>query len=151
MDPETEHLEDDALRRALALDPDELAFLHAAALPARLSALIAASPSPRAQVLGLLWVVLPAAIAYAAWLVVAPLFAGGLELVAQAGGSALLASLIADALWGAFDSLASVVELVSVVPGFDAPLVTLSLVAAALYACAVLSPTRDVRPRASAV
>ena len=143
--------EESALRRALSLDADELAFLRSAALPARLAALVQAQPDPRAQLMGLLWVVLPAALGYAAWLVVAPLFSNGLSLVAQAGGSALLATLIADTLWGGLDTFASVIEAASAVPGFNAPLLTLSLAAVALYACAVLTPARSVRRSASAV
>jgi hypothetical protein len=59
--------------------------------------------------------------------------------------------LIANVAWGAVDSLAGIVETASAVPGFNAPLVTLSLVAAALYAVAVLTPSQRVRPDASAV
>jgi hypothetical protein len=112
---------------------------------------VEAQPNPRAQLLGLLWVVLPAAIAYVAWLAVAPLFSGGLSLLVQTGGSALLVSFVADALWGGLDTFASVIEAASAVPGFNAPLITLSLVAAALYAYAVLTPPRGVRASASAV
>ena len=149
MSTETEQTE--ALRRALSLDADELAFLHSAALPLRLAALVQAQRSPRAQVAGLLWVLLPAAIAYAGWLAAAPLINAGLGAAAQAGGSALLAALIADALWGTLDSLAALIEVASAVPGFNAPLITLSIVAAALYACAVVPPARGVRRGVPAV
>ena len=151
METESDPRESASLRRAFALDADELAFLRSAALPTRFAALVRAEPSPRAQLIGLLWIVLPAAIGYAAWLTVAPLFEGALALVAQTGGSALLASLVANALWGTLDTLAAAIEVASVVPGFNAPLITLSLVAAALYGIAVLTPTRSVRSGASAV
>ena len=151
MDTDAERAESTALRRALSLDADELAFLRSAALPLRLAALVQAQRSPRAQLAGLLWVVLPAAIAYAGWLAAEPLISAGLEAIAQAGGSALLAALFADALWGALDSLAALIEVASAVPGFNAPLVTLSIVAAALYACAVVPTTRGVRRGAAAV
>lgn len=140
-----------ALRRALALDADEVSFLRSAALPDRLAQLVGQRADPRVQLAGLLWVVLPAAIAYAAWLVVAPLFSGGLSLVAQLGGSALVVSLVANAAWGTLEWLAALVEAASAVPGFNAPLVTLSLVAAALYGAAVLNPGQRVRPDAPAV
>ncbi len=140
-----------ALRGALALDADEMAFLRSAALPSSLAALVQQRADPRAQLIGLLWVFLPAAIAYAAWLSVAPLFSGGLALAAQTGGSALIASLIANIAWGALDSLAGIIEAVSAVPGFNAPLVTLSFVAVALYVAAVLTPGQHVRQDASAV
>ena len=140
-----------ALRRALALDADEVSFLRSAALPARLAKLVGQRTDPRAQVSSLLWVALPAAIVYAAWLIVAPLFSGGLSLVAQLGGSALVVSLIANAAWGALEWLAALVEAASAVPGFNAPLVTLSLAAAAIYGAAVFSPRQRVRPEASAV
>ena len=139
------------LRAALALDDSELSFLREAALPARLAALIQQQANPRAQLLGLLWLVVPAAIGYAAWLVVAPLFSGGVTLAAQTGGSTLLASLFFDVGWGTLDTLAGLIEAASAVPGFNAPLVTLSVVAAALYATAVLLPSRRVRQRTSAV
>src|SRR5688500_15711018 len=151
MDTRAERTLTSALRGALALDADELTFLRSAALPSRFAALVQQRADPRAQLIGLLWVILPAAIAYAAWLSVAPLLSGGRPLAAQAGGSALIASLIANVAWGALDSLAGIVEAASAVPGFNAPLVTLSLVAVALYAAAVLSPTQRVRRDASAV
>ena len=140
-----------ALRRALALDDDEVSFLRNAALPARLALLVGQPADPRAQLTGLLWVVLPAAIAYVAWLMVAPLLSDGLSLVAQLGGSALVVSLIMNAALGALDWLATLVEAASAVPGFNAPLVTLSLVAAALYGAAMISPSQRVRPDGSAV
>ena len=151
MEAETDPRESGALRRGLALDAEELAFLRSAALPARFAALVPVQPSPRAHLVGLLWIVLPTAIGYAAWLTVAPLFEGALGLVAQSGGSALLASLIAGTLWGALDTLAAAIEVASAVPGFNAPLITLSLMAAALYAFAVLTPARGVRHSASTV
>ena len=147
----TERTESAALRRALELDPDELAFLRSAALPLRFAALVQAQRRPRAQLVSLLWVVLPAAVGYAAWLAIAPLVNGALDVMAQAGSSALLATLIARTLWGTLDSIAAVVEVASAVPGFNAPLITLSLIAVALYACAVLFPTGGVRRSAAPV
>ena len=151
MEPTADRPLRSALHTALALDAGELAFLREAALPARLVALVQQQADPRAQLLGLLWLVVPAAIGYAAWLVVAPLFGGGLALLVQTGGSALLVSLLTNVAWGALDTLAGVVEAASAVPGFNAPLVTLSVVAAALYAVAVLTPAQGVRQHGSAV
>jgi hypothetical protein len=151
VEAEAEYREDAALRRSLALDADELAFLRSATLPARLAALVRAQPNPRAQLIALLWIAVPAAIGYAAWLTVAPLFGGAIELVTQTGGSALAASLVAGALWGTLDALASIIELLSAVPGFSTPLLTLSLIAVALYALALLTPPRPVRHGALAV
>jgi hypothetical protein len=151
METNAERTSASALRGALALDPDEVSFLRSAALPSRLAALVQQRADPRVQLMGLLWVVVPAAIAYAAWLTVAPLFTGGLTLAGQVGGSALIASLLANIAWSALGSLAGIVEAASAVPGFNAPLVTLSLAAVALYAAAVLTPRQRVRQDAAAV
>jgi hypothetical protein len=146
------------LRRALALDEEELAFLRAAALPQRLAAQILAAPQPRMSALDLLWIALPATVGYVAWLFAAPVLAAWLAVARQAGLSSLVATLLANAAWRTVDLFASMVEAASSLPGFDAPLVAISLLAAAAYVFTVLTnptnPTKGtplVRRRTAAV
>ena len=134
------------LRRALALDEDELAFLRAAALPQRLVALATARRSPLAVAAELLWIVVPVAAGYAAWLLAAPVLLDWFALARQAGLAALLASLITRALWGTIDLFASVVESASGLPGFDAPLVTIALLATVTYVIVASAPLVIRRP-----
>ncbi len=134
------------LRRAIALDEDELAFLRAAALPQRLVALAASRRSPLALAAELLWVVVPVAVGYAGWLLAAPVLLDWFALARQAGLAALLASIVTRALWGTMDLFASVVEGASALPGFDAPLATIALLAAATYVIVASAPLVIRRP-----
>ncbi|HEU5317807.1 MAG TPA: hypothetical protein VFX49_16975 [Chloroflexota bacterium] len=130
--------EEAQLRRALALDDDELAFLRAAALPERLAAQVAAAR--RGLALDVLWIVLPAALAYGGWLVTAPLLGPWLGLVGQAGLTNLLAAQAVGAAWALVDGFAGMVETASALPGFETPLALIAVLAALTYVVGLTAP-----------
>jgi hypothetical protein len=134
--------EEERLRQALALDEDELAFLRAAVLPARFAARIAAERRAvgRSFALDLLWIVAPVALGYVGWLAVAPLVGSWLALAGQVGMTSLLAAQVARGAWAALDGLASLIEAASAVPGFDAPLALISVLAALVYVVGLTVP-----------
>lgn len=138
------------LRTALSLDDDELTFLRAARLPAQLMARIMAESrvTPRARLIELLWIVVPAALGYAGWLFVAPTLGRVGALARQSGITAILAAQVIDVAWNALDLFASIVEAASAVPGFNAPLILVSLLAAAAYTLGLGLPSVRRRPAA---
>jgi hypothetical protein len=135
------------LRRALALDDDELAFLREANLPQRLVALAAHAQRSRAALaLELLWVILPVLAGYVGWLIAVPVLAEWLDTARQAGLTSVLATLLTRGAWGVMELFASLVEAASTLPGFDAPLTAVALLAAAAYAVAAGTPFVRRRP-----
>ena len=138
---------DDALRRALALDDDELAFLSAAALPVRLAASVAAAQR-RSLAIDLLWIAFPAALMYAGWLLAAPLVSASLAVAGQAGVTTLVAAQTSRVLWGALNGFASLVEAASALPGFESPLALIAILAAMTYAAGLATPHVRRQPAA---
>jgi len=135
--------EEAALRDALALDGSEMAFLLSASLPRALATRVLttdAQLSGREQLMGLLWITLPAALGYAGWLLAAPVLGSWAALARQTGATAILTSTAAGAALGGADLYLSAVELASTLPGFEAPLYALSTVAAILLFTQLLLP-----------
>ena len=132
------------LGASLAIDADDLAFLFAAALPDALVAQAAADSrlARRERLSGLFWSIVPLALGYAGWVFLAPILWGWLAILRQAGGTALVLRAAAEVTLRAVDSFASIVESASAVPGFNAPLLSLSLIAALTYAALLLLPGR---------
>jgi hypothetical protein len=137
--------EAEALRGVLALDATELTFLAAAALPGQLAARAEAArrAAQREQRLGFLGLLGAAALGYGGWLLAVPLLAQLIELGRRAGSAAWLAGMAASAAWWLMDTLASAVEAASTVPGFGAPLLTLSIMAGLTWLALLVSAGRQ--------
>jgi len=135
--------EETALRDALALDASEIAFLVSAALPRALAARTLTTDarlSGREQLMGLLWISLPVALAHGGWLLAAPVLRSWAAIARQTGATAILASAAANAALSSASLFASAVELASAVPGFEAPLIALTSVAAMVLLTQLLLP-----------
>ena len=139
--------EADALAGSLALDPDETAFLQAAALPARVAAWAPLPMAGRAA-LARRWespATMAAVVALAAtgtfgWQLGSTLLAAGLDTASRAGATAVAADLamgwiiaLARLAWAALDAIARL-------PLIDSPALPLLALTASLWVLLVLMP-----------
>lgn len=138
-----------SLCAALALAPEEVEFLLAAALPRRLATRASVAAGGWRSVAGLLWIFLPMAVAYAGWLAVLPVIDGWLDLARRSGVTVVLTSAATSLALRAADAYASLVEAASLVPGFSAPLLSLSLLAALTWLALSLSSRRALATEAA--
>jgi hypothetical protein len=129
---------------SFALAPDELAFLHAAALPEQIASRVEADAVAQGSLVSLLWWILPFLLGYLGWLFALPYFADALDLVRDAGGLTLALTFLTDAAISATDLFASLIEGVSAVPGFGAPVLALSFLAAVTWVALLAAPRREM-------
>jgi hypothetical protein len=132
------------LTHSLRLTPNELAFLFAAALPERLAAQVVPSRVREGSLRALLWWIFPFAFGYAGWLLTEPFAAQMLDFARQAGGTTIALSFLTEAALAVAGTFASVVEGASTVPGFNAPLVTLSALAGLTWLLLLVAPRRTL-------
>ncbi len=147
----SDDLEETLLRDAFRLDDGDLAFLQWAGLPAQLTARVALAQqtAPAAgQVASLWWLLAGCAAAYAGWLLALPPVWEWFELARRAGATTYLASQAATLALRAVDGFARIVEATSYVPGFGAPLVSLSLLAVLAWITLAVLPLLTRAPGA---